>query len=373
MPLLRLTTALLTCLLALGSACSASPPAQTTDPSGKGTVTVTDDLNRSVTVPVGPSRVAVMEWEGLVAKTLAMLGRDSTIVAVDPATKKDPARQVIVPAIAHATDVGSAWSGINFESLAATRPEVVFLEAWVSSDDDRRLHEQAVKTLEGLKIPVVVFLSPSNTEKPDMTAAYKIVDLVGTVYDRSADTTRVVNQLKSGIDEVVSRIPKDRPGPSVAIFASTAYVMGAKSVQNHLFATLLGARNVAGAGTFIQVSEEQLLAMDPDVLVVIGHEGYISVEQVKSGEKAGLSWDKLRDLRAIKQSRVAALGYDEWRATIETPIAVLKAAKVLYPDSFADVDVEAKELAFYRDVFRLDENRAKEAIKGQQYRADLGR
>ena len=65
------------------------------------------------------------------------------------------------------------------------------------------------------------------------------------------------------------------------------------------------------------------------------------------------------------------VGYDEWRATIETPIALLKIAKLAYPEKFADVDVAAEEVAFYRDVYGMDEQRAREAIEAQKYAGDL--
>jgi len=335
-------------------------------------VQIQDDFDRTVEVPTAPERVAVLEWEGLVTKTLAILDQDDSIVAVDPATKDDPARQVMVEGIADAVDVGSAWSGINYEKLASLDPEVVFLEAWVATDEDRTLHEEAVRTIEDLGIPVVVFLSPSNFDEPSMETAYSIIDTVGTVYGLSTDTDRIVDQLRTGIEEVVARIPADAPAPSVAVFATTAYLLGDKSVQSHLFTTLLKARNVAGPGTFVPISEEQLLAKDPDVLVVIGHEGYLSTQEVYDGADVGLDWSKVRDLRAIRDRRVTALGYDEWRATLETPVALMKVAAALYPAAFADVDLATWEKDFYQDVFDLDAEAAEKTIEGQQYRADLG-
>ncbi|WNV77620.1 ABC transporter substrate-binding protein [Geodermatophilus sp. DSM 44513] len=372
MPPLRPTAPIAVLGAVVLSACGTPSVPTSAAEEAPATVQITDDFDRVVEVPTGPDRVAVMEWEGLVSKTLAILGEDNTIVAVDPATKDDPTRQVMVDGIADAVEVGSAWSGINYEELASLDTDVVFLEAWVASDEDRTLHEEAVQTIEDLGIPVVVFLSPSNFDEPSMDTAYSIVDTVGTVYERSSDTDRIVENLRSGIDEVLTRIPDDAPAPSVALFATTAYLMGEKSLQSHLFSTLLGARNVAGPGTFVPISEEQLLAHDPDVLVVIGHEGYLSTQEVYAGANIGLDWNKLRDLRAIRDQRVTALGYDEWRATLETPVALMKVGAALYPDAFADVDLAAWEQEFYQGAFGLDADAAAEAIEGQRYRADLG-
>lgn len=353
----------------MASACSS--PAADSAPS-TASVEITDDFGRTVAVPADPARVAVLEWEGLVAKTLAILGEGDRIVAVDPATSKDPARHVLVPQVTNATDVGSAWSGINYETLASVDPDVLFLEAWVSSDEDRQLHDEAVEQIEGLGIPVVVFMSPSNFDTPSMDTAYDVIRTVGTVFERTEDTDKVVDRLQTGIADVLDRIPADAPAPTVAVFSTIAYVMGEKSVQSHLFADLLGARNTAGAGTFVPVSEEKLLALDPDALIIAGHEGYLGLDEVYGGANVGLDWSKLQTMKAIEDKRVAALGYDEWRATIETPVALLKAASVLYPEAFADVDLDAEELAFYQDVFNLDAAAAQQAVDGQKCRADLG-
>ncbi|GGC55245.1 ABC transporter substrate-binding protein [Hoyosella rhizosphaerae] len=362
--------AVLTGALLLTSACSqAIEPTSTSDE----TLQIVDDFDRSVDVPVDPSRIAVLEWEGLVAKTLAVLNEDDRIVAVDPATKSDPARQVIVPAIADATDVGSPWSGINYEVLASLAPDMMFLEAWVSSDEDRQLHEDAVEQIERLGIPVIVFMSPSNFDNPAMDTAYDVITKVGDVLDRSDATDSIVEGMKSSIDDVVNKIPDlpDDERPTVAIFASIAYLMGEKSIQSELFASMLGARNVAGGGTFVPISEEKLLALDPDVLVVAGHEGYIGLDEVYGGANTGIDWSKVQTLRAISSERVTALGYNEWRATLETPIALLKVASVLYPEAFADVDIAQKELDYYQDIFGLDDASARDAIDGQQFRGEL--
>lgn len=333
------------------------------------TVTVTDQWDRSVEVPTSPDRVVVLEWEGLISKTLGILDEAGTIVGADPNTLQ-PFRQTVVPELASATDVGSPWSGLNYETIASLDPDVVLLEAYADTDENREMHQEIIDQIEDLDIPVVAMLSPSNFEEPTLDRAWEIVDLVGQVYDRETDTDAVIAQIESGIAEVTDRIPDlpDQERPEAAIFATTNYLMGAQSIQSHLLTQVLGATNVAeGSGTFVPISEEQLLALDPDALVVIGHEGYLSVDQIRAGESAGLDWSVMSDLSALATDRVVDLGFDEWRPTIETPMAMLKIAAMLYPEQFADIDVAARELQFYQDVFGLDEADARQAIADQQW------
>lgn len=355
-----------------------APPAQTggpaPSPEGVEMVTVTDQWGREVEVPVSPDRVVVLEWEGLIAKTLQILGESETIVGADPNTLQ-PFRQTVVPALADAVNIGSPWSGLNYESMAALDPQVVFLEAWANNDENTKMHQGIIDQIEDLGIPVVAMKSPSNFAEPTLDRSWEIVDLVGAVYGRSADAGAVIGLVEAGIKEVTDRLPdlSEAERPEAAIFATTNYLMSTQSVQSTLLTEVLGARNVAaGQGTFLPVSEEQLLALDPAALVVIGHEGYLGVDQIRAGEQIGLNWASLQELSALKSGRVVALGYDEWRPTIETPIAMMKIASMLYPEQFSDVDVAERELRFYREVYGLDEAGARKAIADQHWTPEKG-
>ncbi|MFV0374686.1 ABC transporter substrate-binding protein, partial [Microbacterium sp.] len=213
-------------------------------------------------------------------------------------------------------------------------------------------------------------MSPSNFDEPTLDRAWEIVDIVGQVYDRSADTTAVIDRVKDGIAEVTDRVPElsEQDRPEAASFATTNYLMGQHRIQSYMLTDVLGAVNVVeGPGTFIPVAEEQLLDLDPASLVVIGHEGYLSVDQIRAGETVGLNWSSVASLSALESGRIVDLGFDEWRPTIETPIAMLKIASMLYPDQFADIDVAQREREFYQDVYGLDEAGAEQAILDQQW------
>ncbi|WP_416904005.1 ABC transporter substrate-binding protein [Micromonospora echinospora] len=355
-------------LAACGGADSATTSAGPTK-----TASITDHWKRTVEVPVDPERVVVLEWEGLITKSMRIFGVEDTLVGVDTATKKMGYRARLVPAIDRAEALGSPWSGVNYERLVGLRPDVVFLEAWVASQENRTLHQEVIDKIESLGIPVVVLLSPSNFDEPDIRTAWEHITVTGEVFGKQAEAAKLVGRLQAGVDRVTARtrdIPEAERTP-VAYFATINNVMGTKSIQSYLLTEVVGARNVAGPGTFVTVSEEKLLALDPDAMVVAGHEGYLDPALIHAGRHAGLNWANLAEMRAIRNKRLVALGYDEWRATVETPIALLKMAKLAYPERFADVDVAAEEVAFYREVYGLDEKRAAEAIEAQKYVGDL--
>ncbi|WP_344167756.1 ABC transporter substrate-binding protein [Pilimelia columellifera] len=358
-------------MAALAACTSSAAPADTNRAASN--ISIKDHWERTVQVPVNPDRVVVLEWEGLITKSMRIFGVDGALVGVDSATKKMGYRGKLVPSIEKATELGSPWSGVNYEQLAKLRPDVVFLEAWVASEENRKMHQEVITKIESLGLPVVVLLSPSNFDQPDIKTAWQHITITGEVFGKQKEAEALVKRLDTGLARVTDRT-KDIPAAErtpVAYFATTNNVMGAKSIQSYLLTEIVGARNVAGGGTFITLSEEKLLALDPDAMIVAGHEGYLDLNLIYGGKHAGLNWANLAEMRAIKTKRLVALGYDEWRATIETPIALLKMAKLAYPDRFADVDVAAEEVTFYRDVYGLDDAGARAAIEAQKHVGDL--
>lgn len=335
-------------------------------------VTIKDHWNRSVEVKKNPDRVVVMEWEGLVVKTMKLLNVDDRLVGVDSSTKKQPFRKAIIPSLAKAKDVGSAWSGVNYETVALLNPDVVFLEAWVASDENKKMHEDVVQKIESLGIPVIVMLSPSNFDSPNLKTAWEHVDFVGELFDQKNKTDKIVARMKKEVADVTERVAKYQGDkPEAVIFASATYVMGKKSIQNYLLEDILKAKNKIGKGTFVEISEEKLLSYDIPNLIVIGHEGYISEKDVYDGNTAGINWGKVASMPAIKNKKITTLGYDEWRATLETPIALKKMGKLLYPEQFKDIDLAKDEIEYYKDIFGLSEADAKKAIEDQKFRGGL--
>ena len=353
------------------AACSASTAAD--DRATTETIVVVDHWEREVEIAGPVERAVVMEWEGLVAKSMQLFGIADRIVAVDDYAAQQSFRRYLVPTVADAVDVGSAWSGINYEELASLQPDVVFLESWEDTDENREMHSVEVQRIEDLGIPVVVFISPSNFPDPDLATAWQHVTITGQVFGFEDQAAQIVAAIEERLDLVRERTADitDEERADVVLFATIDSAMGQQSIQSHMLTDIVNANNLVTQGTFVPISEEQLLALDPDVLVLLGHDGYLAVERVLAGENAGLNWANLQQLRAIREQRLVSLGYDEWRATIETPIGILKMAAAVYPDRFADIDVAEEEVRFYQEVYGFDRAEAEDAIRAQLYLGEM--
>jgi iron complex transport system substrate-binding protein len=347
---------------------------QKSEPAASDYRIIKDMWGREVKVRNDIKTAVIMEWEGLAAKSMKIFGLENNIIGVDNSAQKNIFRNHIVPVLGSVPAVGNPYSGVNYEQVAKLKPDIVFMELWVTNDTEKEMHETAIKKIEGFGIPVITFLSPSCYEKPDIKTAWEHIRLVGEVYNKQQEAEKLIKSLDNRLSLIKERtkdINKEEKANAV-IYATENYVMGRKSIQSYFLTEILNANNlVADTSDFIKISEEQLLKYNPEMLVIIGHDGYLDTAAVLEGKHSGINWSNVKGLKAIENKRIVSLGYEEWRATIETPVGLLKIAKVLYPDRFEDIDIEAEELKMYMEDYNFSEAEALKAVEAQKFRSSL--
>jgi iron complex transport system substrate-binding protein len=334
---------------------------------------VIDMTGREIYVKNDIERVVVIEWEGLVSKSMKSLGLADRIVGIDDYAKKNTFRNYVIPEIHDVPDIGSAWSGINYEFLASLNPDIVFLELYVTNESEKELHDEAIAKLESMGIPVAATISPTCLDIPRVEEAWKHIELVGQVFGRQDDASAIIEKLNGKINLIRERTAKipESERKNIVVFATENYVMGPETVQSYYMTDIINANNLVSDGNFVTISEEQLLTYDPDALIVIGHDGYLDPDIIRNGKICGINWGNVSGFRPIANDNFICLGYEEWRATMELPAALLKIAKLVYPEYFEDIDPDAEELKMYREDYGFDEDQAKKAIEAQRYTALL--
>jgi iron complex transport system substrate-binding protein len=113
---------------------------------------------------------------------------------------------------------------------------------------------------------------------------------------------------------------------------------------------------------------EQLLAWDPDILIVTSREDVAAV----------LAKPRFRTLKAVRAGRILVIpfGAHIWgNRTAEQPLTLLWAAQHFHPDLFQDMDLAAETQAFYRDLFgtALSAAQVREILDGGPPTASISR
>lgn len=225
---------------------------------------------------------------------------------------------------------GEPWE----EEIIKLNPQVIVMSSYAKCDPD----ELQAKT----GIPVVT-VGGSDTTLDDK--AYETIRILGELYGkekRAAELTAYLHSIEDDLAQRTGNIP-DEEKPS-------AYVCGVSFKGLHGFEgteanygpfVLINANNLAdltGQELAFDCELEQVLTWDPDVIFV----DYNGLDLIN--EDYATHPDYYNSLTAVKEGRVyAQVSFRSYAANLDTALAdAYYAASVLYPEQFADVDIEAK-------------------------------
>ncbi len=387
---------LIICLLALVFSCGCTGTVgETTPADSDGIRTVTDMRGRTVELPPTIERVVILD-DGFVEGLLYRFGMQDRIVGLGGAWTKDytysfettdgttyeykngmnPVRYLI-PGLTNLPVLVESGTGINYETLASLEPDVVVLRegAWAfSAGSDEKL-EKTVATIESLDIPVVILVGPPFQERPTVDRIGEEIRLVGEVFSHGEDADALAVYLDGQIEEIRKRtadVPVDKKprmmqlglSPRARQGGGAGMAWGSDTIESYFIEEIANAKNAyEGTGAFVVVSTEQILVLDPDVIVLPTAQGYHPVSELYTAPY----YQNLQELSAVKNHRVYALPWTpyNWAKRLEYPIEAMVIAKAAYPDRFADIQVHEWVLDFYRNVYGVDEATAKELRSAQ--------
>ncbi len=157
---------------------------------------------------------------------------------------------------------------------------------------------------------------------------------VGRAVGTEDAAERLVAEMDRKLSFVARRLPPPDAWPSALVYGQSARIAGSGTLQSEVFAAagLRNAAEEAGIRGFGLVSEEQVLAMDPDFLVVVlRSQGMAHQKEWLTGNPA------LQPLRAIRQERFLLLDEPLLSAVSHhLADAVVELARQVYPDRLVD-------------------------------------
>lgn len=185
----------------------------------------------------------------------------------------------------------------NIEQIIALAPQVLLMSAMAQTEDQ-------VKQLEDAGIQVVV------SDAKDINGVYQAITLIGAITGRDADAYTVMQTMENTLSEL-SVHASELQGKSVYFEVSPLqyglWTAGKGTFMDEV-ATMLGLTNVfADMPGWAEVSEEQVLKANPDVIVTIAMyfgEGQTPVEEI-------LSRPGWQDVTAVKNGDIFNLPNNE--------------------------------------------------------------
>lgn len=276
----RIGTVLLALLLLLVAALPMGAAAQET------AVTVTDMMGREVSLPAPATRI------------VALTAADCEIVCALGAGDALVGRGAYCDYPESILDLPVAESGFetNVEQIIALEPQVVLMASMNQSPE-------VVEALENAGIAVAV------SEAQDLEGVYTSIGIVGAITGKTAEAEALIREMQATFADVAAK--SQNTGKTVYFEVSPlAYGLWAAGQNTFMdeLAAMCGLQNAfADVDGWAEVSEEQVLARDPDYIVTIGMDfgqGPTPVEEIMS--RAG--WE---NLKAIQNGHVFNADSDE--------------------------------------------------------------
>ena len=258
----------------------ACAPAATPTPAPK-PIELTDGLGRTVKL-AGPAQ-RIVSLAPSSTEILFALGAGSQVVGRDSLSDFPPEAKQIA-------EVGSAFDKLNTEAIVAQKPDLVLAAEIISADQ--------IKTLEGLGLTVYQVPNPK-----DFDGLYKTLADVGQLTGRGPAAAALTTDLKARVAAVLEKVKGATTKPKVfyeldATDPTKPFTPGPGTFVDMLI-TQAGGQNIGGSlkSQWAQISAEELVAQNPDI-ILLGDAAYgVSVESV--GQRAGWA-----DLAAIKNKAV---------------------------------------------------------------------
>lgn len=240
-------------------------------------VTVTDARGVEVTIEEEP------------AKVIAMLPSDSEIIDGINAWDKVIAvgQYVNYPEEANnATKVGTG-SKTSIEELLSLEADLILFPQMAQS-------EEQIKTLEDAGVKVFVSSSSS------LNDTYEQIEKLGKILNKTEDAEKLVKTMKDGFAAIKDKA-KDRAAVNAYVEISPLeyglWTCGTGTFQHELL-DILGVENVFGdVEGWKEVSEEQVIDLNPDVIITTSYYGEKPVDEILGRE----NW---KDINAVKNNKV---------------------------------------------------------------------
>lgn len=314
---------------ACGSGEGSVKPVQTTD--GAFPVTITDHAGREVTIEEEPQ--TIISGYYITTSMLIGLGQADKLVGVENTPEKRPVYGRSAPTILELPTLGTVKE-FDLEKCAAINPDLVILPYKL---------KDITPSLEQLDIPVLV-VKPETQEL--------LAETIAMLGNATGSMEKAV-AMQTFIDEKLTEVEtalSDAEKPSVYLGGNSSLLStaGPEMYQHSLIANG-GGKNVAEALTdtyWAEISYEQLLAWDPEVIILAADAAY-SVEDV-------LQDKVLADCTAVKNGAVYCIpnAIECWDSPVPGSIlGSMWLASVLHGDVYPAEQYEAAVLEFYETFY----------------------
>ena len=301
-------------------------------------ITVTDMAGREVTIESEPQRIVSGYY--ISSSACIALGLEDKMVGIEAKAQQRPIYQAAAPQLLDLPNVGTAKE-FDLETCLSTEPDLVILPM---------KQKDTAAALEELGIPTLLVMPESHGQILEMFA------LIGNAANAVDEATALINYYAYELEETAAMVENMENQPVVYITGTSSYLTTApgQMYQSDLISSASGIP--AGAdieGTsWMEISYEQLLAMNPDVIVVptnnwANNSPDFTVDDI-------LADAQLSEVTAVENGAVyqMTVGFEAWDSPAPSGLLGVKwMIKTLYPEVYSAEEFTADVQEFYQTFY----------------------
>ncbi len=276
---------------------------------------VIDREGNEITLPEKTDKIISLAPS--ITETLVNLGLSDNLVAVDKyslevegVNKELPIFDIMTP---------------DSENIVALQPDIIFGTGMSKSNGTDPFAPM-------IEMGAFVTVIPTSTS---IEGIKEDILFIGQVTKKEEEAEKIVSDYESKINEIVAKIEENKSQEPISVYFETspmpeAYTFGQNTFLNDMI-NLLGAKNIFDdQDGWIPVSEEQVVAKNPSVILTNADFLENPVEDIKN--RVGFE-----NVDAVKNNRVYLIEQNtSSRSNENSIIAFENMAKALYPDLFTN-------------------------------------
>lgn len=271
------------------------------------------------------------------------LGLKDNLVAIEAQADKRPIYKLAAPELIELPNVGTAKS-FNLEACLSVKPDLVILS---------QKQKDSAKALEELGIKTIVVNPESHEEIEEM---FKTIG-EATGHEKEAQT--LIDRYENILDIVKEKASHIDNKPVVYICGTGSYLKTApREMYQANLIELAGGINAGSAiegGSRVEVSYEQLLSFNPDIIIVPTNSNANGTPDFTVDDI--LSDPILADISAVETKSVyqMPIGLESWDSPVPSgALGVLWMLHIIHPELCSETELKQIVNYFYKDLYNFD-------------------
>lgn len=318
-----------------------SPP--TSSPTSQGPA-APPTASGSPDIPLTPAQnqLRVVATYQPAASMVFALRQPNTLVGVQNQADKLPLFRHCYPGISQLPEIGSKSTGVNVESIAALKPNLVILYP-------NAIQGGTQKQFEALGISTYLLRIERLSE------IQQSLDELGNLLQVPTQAKQTKDELQRILNLVQKHLAQHPPAKKKRMYISASpnfLATHSHLMLQHEMIQAAGCEDVCTVeqGGWATISAEQLLLWNPDIAVISAGAIYKGEHILKNRKFQGLQAVQNKQVYQMPHSKISHWDYP----SPDVVLGILWLAKTAYPESFADLNWDAELTQYYKTVYGAD-------------------